>query len=135
MTFLSWTKEQFGTNVNVTDDQHQTLFSMLNDLHGVVEEGDRNTVGKKLDALIDFVVMHFKTEEDLMQANDYPNFADHKAEHDKLVQTCAGVQKKFHAGELDITADVTNFVRDWLCSHIPSIDKNYGPFLNGKGVA
>ncbi|MBS1212828.1 MAG: hemerythrin family protein [Proteobacteria bacterium] len=135
MSLITWTKEQFGTSVSVTDSEHQTLFSMLNDLHASVAGGNRQTVGQNLDALIDFVVKHFKTEEELMQANGYPDYTAHKAEHDKLVNTCADVQKKFHAGQLEITAETTNFVKDWLVSHIPAIDMRYGPFLNSKGVA
>jgi hemerythrin len=135
MALITWTKDAFGTNVGVADDQHQVLFSMLNGLHDAVAGGNRSTVGVKLDELIDYVVMHFKTEEDLMRKHGYPDFAAHKAEHDKLVATCADVRTKFHAGELDITADTTAFVKDWLVSHIPKVDKHYGPFLGSKGVA
>ncbi len=135
MSLLTWTKEQFGTQITKADEEHQTIFSMVNQLVDYVTHGDRQAVGRQLDALIDFVVKHFKMEEDLMQANGYPDYTAHKAEHDKLVNTCADVQKKFHAGQLEITADTTNFVKDWLCSHIPAIDMRYGPFLNGKGVA
>jgi hemerythrin len=135
MALITWTQDAFGTNVGVADDQHQVLFSMLNGLHDAVAGGNRNTVGVKLDELIGYVVMHFKTEEDLMRKHGYPDFTAHKAEHDKLVATCADVQKKFHSGELDITADTTEFVKDWLVSHIPNVDKHYGPFFSSKGVA
>ena len=135
MTLITWTKEQFGTNVSEADSQHQTLFDMLNALHVSAAGGNRQTIGQQLDALIDFVVKHFKMEEDLMTANGYPDFVAHKAEHEKLVNTCADVQKKFHAGELEITQDTTTFVKDWLCTHIPGVDMRYGPFLNSKGVA
>jgi hemerythrin len=134
MALLTWTQEAFGTNVTVADDQHKVIFSMLDDLHGAVASGDRGAVGKQLDGLIDYVAMHFKTEEELMQANGYPDFTAHKAKHDELVNTCLDVQKKFHAGQLDITADTTAFVKDWLVNHIPNVDKHYGPFLNSKGV-
>ena len=41
MALITWTKEQFGTNVTVADDQHKVLFGMLNDLHEAVPGGDR----------------------------------------------------------------------------------------------
>lgn len=135
MSLITWTKAEFGTQVSTADDQHQTLFNMLNHLHETAAGTDRNSVGKQLDALIDYVVMHFKTEEDLMTANGYPDFAAHKAEHDKLVQTCADLQMKFHAGAAEVTQDTTRFVKDWLVTHIPNVDKHYGPYLNSKGVS
>lgn len=134
MALITWSKDQFGTNVTAADDEHKILFGMLNDLHESAAGGNRQTIGQHLDTLINFVVKHFKTEEDLMQAHAYPDYAKHKAEHDKLVATCADVQKKFHAGELEVTQDTTTFVKDWLCTHIPGVDMHYGPFFNGKGV-
>lgn len=131
MPLISWTKEQFGTDVAVADEQHQTLFTMLNGLHETAAGGNRQSVGQQLDALIDYVVMHFQTEERLMQEKGYAGYAAHKAEHDKLVATCADLQKKFHAGQADVTQETTAFVKDWLCSHIPKVDKPYAPCLNG----
>ena len=135
MALLTWTKDAFGTSVTVADDQHQVIFDMVNSLNDVAAGGDRGAVGKQLDDLIGYVAMHFKTEEDLMQANGYPDFVAHKAKHDELVGTCLDVQKKFHAGELEVTGDTCVFVKDWLYNHIPNVDKHYGPFLNSKGVA
>jgi hemerythrin len=131
---MTWTKEAFGTNISVADEQHREIFALVNGLSDAVAGGDRGKVGKQLDALINYVVMHFKTEEELLQKHGYPEFKAHKAEHDKLVNTCADLQKKFHAGSAEVTADTAAFVQDWLVKHIPAIDKNYSSFLGSKGV-
>lgn len=131
MALMTWTKEAYGTNVTVADDQHQEIFRMLNGLHDTAAGGDRSAISKQLDQLINYVVMHFQTEEKLMQQKGYPDFAAHKAEHDKLVATCADLQKKFHAGQAEVNQDTTRFVRDWLDTHIPKVDKLYGPCLAG----
>jgi hemerythrin len=134
MALMTWTKESFGTNISVADEQHRKIFDLVNSLHDAVGAGDRAKIGKELDALISVVVSHFKTEEELFQKHGYPDFTAHKAEHDKLVQTCADLQKKFHAGSAEISAETTAFVRDWLVEHIPHSDKAYSPFLGSKGV-
>jgi hemerythrin len=133
MTFMSWTAEQFGTKINQTDNEHKQIFTMVNDLHANVGS-DRAVIGQKLDSLISFVANHFQTEEKLMNSHGFPGLTSHKAEHDALVTTCLDLQKKFKAGQADITADTTGFLKDWLYKHIPTIDKPYGPFLNGKGI-
>ena len=33
MSLMTWTKDQFGTNVSLHDQEHQTIFRMLNSLH------------------------------------------------------------------------------------------------------
>jgi hemerythrin len=135
MSLITWTKEQFGTNVSKHDQEHQTLFNMLNSLHTAVGGGDRKAVGQELDGLIAFVAKHFASEEESMTTHGFAGVGAHKAEHESLVSTCVDLQKKFHAGQAEITPETTTWVKDWLFKHIPNIDRQYGPFLNGKGMA
>lgn len=134
MAIITWTEEQFGTHIHATDDEHQTIFAMLNQLHDTVCAGDHAAANALLDKFVAFVAKHFQTEEDLMVAHKFPGYAAHKAVHDKLVETALGLQKQVHAGEVKLSADTTAFVRDWLTNHIPTMDKTYGPFLNEHGV-
>jgi hemerythrin len=134
MSLITWTKEQFGTTVSKHDQEHQQLFDLLNNLHDAAGAGNRATTGAALDALITCVVNHFASEESNMKAIDYAGFAAHKEAHDKLVATCADLQKKFHAGQAEITTDTTQFVKDWLCGHIPTVDFLYGPPMNTHGM-
>lgn len=131
---ISWTAEQYGTQVSAPDDEHKIIFDMLNKLHDTVTAGDLPAANALLDKFIPFVAKHFKTEEDLMLAHKYPNYAAHKAEHDKLVETALGLLQSVKSGEARLSADTTLFVRDWLTKHIPAVDKPYGPYLHDHGV-
>ncbi|HTO79539.1 MAG TPA: bacteriohemerythrin [Methylocystis sp.] len=135
MSLIEWTKEKFATNVTAHDAEHQEIFREVNALGDAVGSGDRATVGKALDALIATVAEHFASEEANFAKYGYPDAAAHKQEHDKLVATCLDLQKKFHAGHAEVTGETASFVVGWLTSHIPNIDKRYGPYLNAKGVA
>jgi hemerythrin len=134
MTLMTWTADKFGTSVSSSDDEHKRLFDLTNDLHSSIG-GDRTEVDQKLDALIDYVVVHFQNEEGLMKTHGYPDYEAHKEVHDDLVNTCVDLQKKFKAGEAEVTEETTAFVKDWLYNHIPVIDTKYGPFLNEKGIS
>jgi hemerythrin len=134
MSLITWTKEQFGTNVSKHDQEHQKLFNHLNSLNAAVGGGDRKAIGEQLDGFVAYVQEHFSSEEDSMIKNGYPTATAHKAEHDQLVATCVDLQKKFHAGQAEVTPQTTTFAKDWLTMHIPNIDRQYGPFLNGKGL-
>ena len=101
------------------DAEHQEIFRLVNTLGDAVGSGDRAEVGKQLDALIAYVAGHFAAEEANFVKYGYPAYVGHKAEHDKLVATCLDLQKKFHAGEAEITGDTAGFVVGWLTDHIP----------------
>lgn len=130
MTLMKWTQEDYGTNVGIADEQHQELFDRVNALNDAVTQKDRNEIGSRLDALIDYVVEHFKTEERLMAQRGYAGLDEHRREHDNLVSTCADLQVKFHAKEVEIEAGTMAFLKNWLDHHIPVIDRSYGPALS-----
>lgn len=130
MSLIQWTPEEFGTSITKHDDEHKHLFGLLNTLHATVGGGERSSIGKALDGLIAYVAEHFGSEEENMRKANYPALEQHLAEHDKLVATCVGLQKQFHAGQAEITPETTAFLRDWLKQHIPHIDRKYGPALS-----
>jgi hemerythrin len=93
MALLTWTAEQFATNVTAADDEHKVIFDLANALNDAVSGGNRADVGARLDALIGYVAAHFKTEEDLFDKHGYPDAVAHKAKHAELVNTCLDVQR------------------------------------------
>lgn len=134
MSLITWTKEQFGTNVATHDNEHKHLFDLLNVLHKNVQANERGAIGHSLDSLIAYVVEHFSSEEKNMAAVGYPALEQHKREHANLVQTCADLQKKFHAGAAEISEQTTAFLRDWLIEHIPTVDFKYAPVMAASGI-
>jgi len=129
MLLMQWTDEKYATNVEVCDDQHKELFDRVNALNEAVISSDRTSIGSRLDHLIDYVVVHFDTEERLMEERGYHEIDAHRQEHDLLIQTCTDLQQKFHAGETDIGVGTMGFIKNWLDHHIPVVDKSYGPAL------
>ncbi len=132
MTLITWTEDQFGVGVDFADDQHKVLFDLLNTLHESAAGNDRGKTGSDLDALIAYVVEHFKNEEIEMKERDYENYESHKALHDQLIEKCADVQTRFHAGEDIAIQETTQLIKDWLDGHIPTHDRAYVPCLTGE---
>ena len=130
MALITWTAAQYGTNVGFADQEHQTLFGLLNKLYDEATGGAaRATIGASLDALIAYVVDHFAHEEKEMVAKGFGGYDRHKAEHEALIGICADLQKKFHAGQADVTEEVGQMVKSWLDSHIPTYDMAYSDAL------
>jgi hemerythrin len=130
MALITWTAEQFGTNVGFADEEHKILFGKLNKLYDLATGGaERSAVGTQLDDLIAYVVEHFAHEEKEMASAGYSGLDAHKKEHDALVAVCADLQKKFHAGQAEVTDEVGQMVKNWLNNHIPNVDKGYASAL------
>ncbi len=134
MSLITWTKEAFATNVDTHDKEHQDIFADLNALHAAVQSGDRAVTSTRLDALLGTVQSHFASEEENFRKCGYAQYDAHKAEHDKLIATCTELYAKFNAGQAEITAETTSFLKDWLVKHIPHIDRLYSEPMLGAGI-
>jgi hemerythrin len=131
---FQWTKT-FSVNIQEIDEQHKKWIACYNALSDAMSEKKEQAVlGMILDELVNYTVYHFETEEKLFQKYDYPEYLQHKGEHDKMRQQVADVHKRFNAGELLLNADVLNLLRTWLSQHILHTDKKYSDFLNNHGV-
>jgi hemerythrin len=134
MEFLTWT-DRYSVGVKEIDDQHKQLIGMINDLHAaMLSMQGKEALTNVLHKLANYCVSHFSLEEKLMSDNGYPGYAEHKDKHVKMtikVQELVGAVK---SGKSTITIDVMNFLKNWLDMHIMGTDKQYGPFLNSKGV-
>lgn len=134
MSLVTWSTN-YSVNVKQFDDQHMKLVDLVNKLHDAMKVGKGSEViGEVLKSLVAYTQSHFADEERLMKQHGYPDYENHKKEHNQLVMQVQDVNKKVQQGSPALTQSVMLFLRDWLVKHIQGEDKKYGPFLNGKGV-
>jgi hemerythrin len=135
MALITW-NESFSVKVKQFDDQHKKLIDMVNELHDAMKVGKgKDVLEKILAGLIQYTVTHFANEERLMKQHNYPEYEQHKKEHNLLTLQVNDVQRKFREGGAVLSQSVLQFLKEWLQNHIQGTDKNYAPFLNGKGIA
>jgi hemerythrin len=129
MDLIKW-NDTYSVQIKEIDDQHKKLIQMINDLHNAMSEGrGKLIVAQILDDLIDYTKTHFKTEEVMMEKCSYPSFRTHKEAHDILTQKVLDIQSRFQTGQVVVTIEVMNFLKDWLTQHILEMDKLYIPYL------
>ena len=131
---MPW-NESFINGVSEFDNQHKYLVELVNKLYKGMKLGHGNEdVGKTLDELVEYTGSHFACEEKLMVENQYPDCDSHIKTHRDLVARVVDFQKKFKSGEVTVSLDLLEFLKDWLIDHIKGEDRKYGPFFNGKGI-
>jgi len=133
MALIQWAPV-LSVGVTQFDNEHKKLVDMVNNLYDAIKAGKANSaIGTILDELVRYTGSHFGAEERLMQQHGYSGLAKHKAEHAALVKQVLEIQKGFKEGKA-LPQNLLQFLRDWLMKHIVGEDKQYGPFLNTKGV-
>ena len=134
MPLFDW-NDSYSVKVEEFDSHHKRLVGLVNRLYDAMKDGEGSVVLSDIfDELIQYTVFHFQAEEKLMLAHNYPKMNEHKAAHQDLTKQALELQEKFKSGDMFVTIEVLNFLRDWLSKHILGMDKEYSAFFNAKGI-
>lgn len=134
MAFFTWT-EEMSVGIPRIDQQHRKLVGFLNELYEAMHAGKgRETLGDVLSQLLLYTKTHFAAEEAAMGAHRFPGLAAHRATHAKMAEKVKGLCEQYRQGTLSSPIQIANFLKEWLARHILETDKQYAPYLAGRGV-
>lgn len=133
MTKFAWDLS-YETGVETIDKQHKRLFEIINDLDEAIEAGKQKEVHAALfEELANYFTEHFGTEEKLMIKHEYPGMSEHLEKHNGFTEKVKEFHKKAVAGEEAVSAEVLQYLTNWLTDHIKAIDLKMGDYLIRKG--
>ncbi len=128
-------EDKYSVGVAQFDEAHKRLVAMINELYEAMRQGrGQQVIAKTFVGLIEYARTHFREEEAAMEGCDYPDAGQHAHAHRELLDQVLALQVRFHQGEALIAVQVLDFLRGWLMNHIAGTDKQYGPYLNSKGI-
>ena len=118
----------FSVGVKIIDDQHKGLLDLVNDMFNHVtgdEAAEREYFSHVIQRAVQYVKVHFNTEEKIMIHTNYPGYAEHKKAHDAFVLTVVENIKNFESGKRLVLSEFTKFLKEWILTHIAIMDKQY----------
>ncbi len=134
MAYFEW-KDSYCVGIDKIDKQHQKLVSLVNDFYEAMSAGKANSVlGEIFEELINYTIIHFDTEEELMTRFGYSAIFTHQKEHNDLKQKVMEYKAKFENGSTLMVIDLSKFLKEWLANHILKTDMAYSEFFKAKGV-
>jgi hemerythrin len=132
MAYLDW-KDEFSVGVAEMDSQHKRWIEIINELHDAMKSGQTvKAMSSVLKKMTDYIVVHFKTEEALLEKNNYPGLDKHRIIHEKYALEIHSFVDQFSKGKILMSLDVMDSLKNWLTNHIKMSDKEYGKFITGK---
>jgi hemerythrin len=132
---ITWS-ETYATGIKSVDDQHKELFQAVDRLLSACSAGKgKEEVGKIMDFLGEYVVIHFGHEEDLQKKHAYPGYQTHKKLHDEFIAVFGELKNRFEqeGSTLSMVTSINKTVVDWLIKHIGQVDKELGRYLKSHG--
>lgn len=115
---------------NVIDNQHKVLFDLIKDLNNAIRVGASvRILDTLLGVLLTYAFQHFETEEEFFESHG--GYTEHCLEHYALLKKLNAFIVDFRNNRHDGDRTPSDFLEDWLNSHIEQFDK---PFLSHDTV-
>ncbi|MDR2735047.1 MAG: bacteriohemerythrin [Spirochaetota bacterium] len=143
--FITW-NEQYDGGLAIMDEQHRKIVDVINELYravfalkvdGTAEEKEKEKaegIKKSIRAAVEYVKVHFSTEETIMRKLDYPRYPEHKTRHEDFARRVLQDVMRFESGDRRVGMQLVAFLRDWLLEHIAVADKDLALYAKNKGL-
>lgn len=132
--FVEWS-DVLSVGIEEIDDQHKVLVDLVNEMHDAIHQRHGSDVVKEiLSKLADYTRIHFAVEESLMRILAYPEYEEHKTQHEELLHTVQDLQEKVETGKTAIGFELMHFLKIWLTRHIMESDQKYSTYFLDAGA-
>ncbi len=123
MALIEWRRE-FETGIPDVDHEHRELVDLINQLHAALAGGaGKDEVARFLGEVFARISAHFALEETIMRKHRYDEYAEHKAEHEKLLDDLRDIMDAHEADAgFDYEGTLAGAVRDWFVQHFKTKD-------------
>lgn len=118
----------YSVHVDILDEQHKKLFSTVNRLLDVFENGSDDYLSV-IKELIHYLSVHFHQEHIIMMKANYPGFAAHSKEHENFTEKVDGFLRDYKEGNQDLGLNMVVFMKEWIREHTTKMDMQYAEYL------
>ncbi len=127
MVLIEW-DDDFAVGSPALDKDHRDLIADINGLYEQLGSGEHDlTVIDFIDAVHDHAREHFVREEAVMLENDYPEYEDHKAEHERFLERLSELQDEYQDEEGNEDGGMSLWLSHWLINHFRVYDARLQP--------
>lgn len=133
-----WNRLNLKIGVPIIDIQHLWLIKMIVDMEEAMSESQLTreaVLASTINEAIQYIDVHFRTEEQLMDLLGYDQKAGHMVRHKKFEEFVKERKKEFDTGNVRSAAMIVKDLREWLTNHIALDDKQFVPFYNHNKAA
>ena len=125
MAPIEW-RESFATGIDAVDHEHRELIDLVNRIDTVLAgDASAGEMDAALGDLYRAISSHFALEERFMREHGYDQLAEHKGDHEVLLDDLRGlmeVQDQGAAMDADAIRAFADRVAEWFSGHFRTHD-------------
>jgi len=129
MSIIKWDDAIFLLGITGMDNTHREFISLLNGL----ASADNKDFARLFDQLIEHTQQHFQREEELMTEYNFPAYAEHKDEHQRVLGELNQFKKRVDIGLITFARNYINArMPEWFNLHAASMDSALAAHLKNN---
>ena len=131
---VQWS-EKYAVGIECIDKQHMELVRLTNQLYKacVARTVELDSIFKEsMSKMVEYVKFHFSTELKLLESINYPDYQEHKNQHDQLVKEILIAVKEFGEGHKFVPNKFVRTLEDWVFGHIAFYDQQYALYVKDQ---
>ena len=117
--------DSYLLGIPMIDNQHKKFFVILDNLVTLNQKQEKSEMHSLINELQNYVIYHFKTEEDLMVKSQSPNIDLHVMEHELFRKKVEEFHHSYYNNNAELLNEMISFMRKWLIIHISGADAEY----------
>ncbi len=122
MALLEW-RDEYRTGIRGVDYEHEELIYRINAVYALIEtSADRDAVVDGLGEIYGSIAAHFALEEQMMLRYDYPQYAEHRADHERLLDEIRDITETYEDSVQLDTPAFERRLRNWFQNHFSTHD-------------
>lgn len=135
MPLIEW-QERFRIGIPSVDYEHQELIGLLNELYeGVTGLAGADEIIGFLGELYARISAHFALEERVMKQRGYDQLADHKADHEALLDQIREIMDDYESDQQDISVEAFGQrLETWFGNHFQTHDARLHKAMADQGL-
>lgn len=135
MALIPW-REAFEIGIESVDHEHRELIDLINQLHDRLDRSaESEIVAGFLGEIYARISAHFALEERVMRDLEYDDYADHKNDHEALLDDIRDIMDVFdEGGYVDLQEDLGDQLETWFGGHFRTKDARLHTFLEDRGA-
>lgn len=131
MALIEW-QENFAIGIESVDYEHRQLIGLINSLHGgLTANAAKEDISRFLGEVDARISAHFALEEKEMRDLRYDQFAEHKADHERLLDQIRDIADAFESGAYaNFDRVLETHLKAWFTEHFSTQDARLHHFLD-----
>jgi len=128
MNLLNW-KPEYSVGVASVDHEHQQMIELINAVYAEMHERrDSHSIEQFLGDVHAAISAHFALEENAMRKSGYAEYADHKLDHEELLEQIRDLMDHVQNDTDSGIPLLQERLSDWFGKHFSTFDAR----LHGK---